>query len=485
MNKVFFFDLLKRRYEVLFLSFCVLAYTIIFSYFAIQRHNAFASCYDLANMDQTIWNSLHGRFFAFSQDAVTTTRFTTHTDVILVLLAPLYALWNDVRMLLIFQALVLALGAIPTYLIAHTVTKNKLTSLFVVALYLLNPGIQWVAIYDFHAVSLAIPLLLLVFYFGYVGKWRWYFIAAIFASLTKEQVPITVGAIGLMLALLGKKRFVGIITFCIGVALSLFLIRYVIPHFNVEGMYKYSSWYTHFVERTAQNRLINVPLDMVHNYLLTPDAIHYYNLLLRPFALLPLLGFPFLLISAPELLINLLSDHAQMRSITMHYESVVIPGLVISTIFGVHWYRKLVQKFVTKKLFKNIFLWVPILGALGVALRFNYHYSPLPTTPSCWCRAYDVSEEDRQFEALLRMIPETASVTASPEIRPHITHRENAYTMPDATSSADFIAIIDQNRLPGDYNPKEFELELIRVLNERKEYTLVSRIGHFSLYKRN
>ena len=478
-------SLLKKRYETVFLVIAILSYTFVLSYFSIARHEAFASGYDLANMDQTIWNSLHGRFFSFSQHGATITRFTTHADVILVLLAPLYAIWNDVRMLLIFQSLALALGAVPTYLIAHTVTKNKLTSLFVVTLYLLNPGMQWISIYDFHAVSIAVPLLLLVFYFGYIGKWRWYFITAVFATLTKEQVPVTVGAIGLMLALLGKKRVVGIVTFVIGVSLSFLLMRYFIPHFNTENTYMYSSWYAHFVERTIQNRPVNIPLDMVRNYLLTPDALNYYNLLLRPFALLPLLGFPFLLISTPELLINLLSDHAQMRSITMHYESVIIPGLVISTVFGIHWYRKLVRIVVSNIPLRNFFLLVPMLGALGVALRFNYHYSPLPTTPTCWCRAYAVSEEDQKFEALLRTIPEDASVTASPEIRPHITHRENAYTMPDATSSADFIAIIDQNRLPGDYNPKGFELELIRVLDTSNTHTLVERIGNFYLYKRN
>jgi uncharacterized membrane protein len=319
MYKNFFIDFLKKYSDVLFISISIFVYTAVLSYFAIQRHNAFASGYDLANMDQTIWNSLHGRFFSFSQGDTTFTRFTTHTDVILVLLAPLYAIWNDVRILLIFQSFVLALGAIPTYLLAHTVTKSKLTPLFVVVLYLLNPGVQWIAIYDFHAVSLAIPLLLLVFYFGYVGKWRWYFIAAIFASLTKEQVPVTVGAIGLMLAVLGKRRVVGILTFVLGIAISLFLMKVFIPLFNTEGIYKFSPWYGNFIERTIQNKLINLPFDLIRNYLLTPDAFNYFNLLLRPFAFLPLLGFPFLLISIPDLMINLLSDHAQMRSIYTYY----------------------------------------------------------------------------------------------------------------------------------------------------------------------
>ena len=85
----------------------------------------------------------------------------------------------------------------------------------------------------------------------------------------------------------------------------------------------------------------------------------------------------------------------------------------------------------------------------------------------------------------LQRIPRDASVTASPEIRPHTTHRERAYTLPVATASADFIAIIDQNRMVGDYEPKDFELRLVEALNSGDKYSLVKHIGHFYLYQKN
>ena len=118
------------------------------------------------------------------------------------------------------------------------------------------------------------------------------------------------------------------------------------------------------------------------------------------------------------------------------------------------------------------------------ALRFNYHYSPLPTTPSCWCFMYQPSKEDKEFEALLQKIPQDASITASPEIRPHTTHREKAFTLPVATASADFIALIDQNRMVGNYDPKDFELRLQDQLKTSKDYALIKHTGHFYLYKR-
>ena len=37
---------------------------------------------------------------------------------------------------------------------------------------------------------------------------------------------------------------------------------------------------------------------------------------------------------------------------------------------------------------------------LYVALRVNYHHSPLPTTPSCWCLSYRVTRDDIEFDIL-------------------------------------------------------------------------------------
>src|SRR5581483_10922836 len=141
------------------LLFGMLLYTIVFSYFAIQRHNAFASGYDLSNMDQTIWNTVHGHFFSLTGKNGTISRFSIHADVFLILLSPLYLLWDNVRLILIVQSLFLALGAIPVFLLSKKVLKSIFLAYLMVCLYLFNPGMQWSNIYDFHSVVFAIPFL--------------------------------------------------------------------------------------------------------------------------------------------------------------------------------------------------------------------------------------------------------------------------------------------------------------------------------------
>ena len=64
-------------------------------------------------MEQTIWNTLHGHIFEFTNPNGTTivSRLAFHADFILVLLAPIYALWQDPRLLLLIQTAILGLGA--------------------------------------------------------------------------------------------------------------------------------------------------------------------------------------------------------------------------------------------------------------------------------------------------------------------------------------------------------------------------------------
>lgn len=474
---------LKKHWDKLILFFLILTYTIVLGSLSIARHNAFASGFDLGNMDSTVWNTLQGRIFMLSQDGKMISRFSVHADLILILLSPLYFLWNNVRMLILSESIFLVIGAIPIYLLSTKILKNKLLSIAIVVLYLLNPGMQWTDIYDFHGVSLVIPFLLFSFYFAYTKKWKWYVIFIFLALITKEQISLTVALFGLFIALVFKEKKVGLLTFITGVLWFILMVFVVMPHFSPEGKHWALSWYQ-FTDTSGVPKSLPTFKILLDKFLLAPDAIRYYISLLKPFAFLPLVGLPWLVLALPELAVNMLSFHGQMRSIVFHYDSGITPWLVIATIFGLFYLQKIFGKIQFTKKHSQYLIYGTTLVVLLFALRFNYHYSPLPTTPSCWCFMYQPTKEDKEFEALLQRIPQDALITASPEIRPHITHREKAYTLPVATTSADFIALIDQNRMVGNYNPKDFELILRDQLKTSKDYTLIKHIGHFYLYKR-
>src|SRR5581483_2035909 len=120
-----------------------------------------------------------------------------HADFILILLTPLYLIWDNVKILLIFQTVVLALGVIPVFLLAKKYLKNTYTAFALVIVYLLSPGLEWKSIYDFHAVVLSIPLMLTAYYFALARRWKWLLFFAFLAMLTKEEIPLSVAMLGI------------------------------------------------------------------------------------------------------------------------------------------------------------------------------------------------------------------------------------------------------------------------------------------------
>ncbi len=143
---------------------------------AHQTHKA-----DLGQIDQAIWNTSQGRFVQeikgeAARAAVSpTTSSRSYAPVSLV-----FWLWDDVRALLVLQALAVALGAWPVFQIAwlrlglhwgkeqgagragqpasRAASYQALASLAFVVAYLLYPPLQATLVADFHALPLATPL---------------------------------------------------------------------------------------------------------------------------------------------------------------------------------------------------------------------------------------------------------------------------------------------------------------------------------------
>ncbi len=473
-----------NRWDIILLGVLIFTYAFILSYFSILRHNAFASNFDLANMDQTIWDTLHGHFFSLTGPDGTISRFSIHADLILVLLTPLYLIWDNVRILLIFQSLTLALGAIPTYFLSIKILKNRVLSLILAFVYLLNPGMQWTNIYDFHGVSLAIPFLISAFYFAYTKKWKLFALFVFLSLLTKEEISLDLMMMGFIIAVMFREWRIGIMTSILSVSWGLLMVFVAIPHFSPDNLHWAfnSLYYFHYDKGIL--KYIPWPSDVFGYFFTNPNSLNYYNLLLRPFTYIPILGFPYVLISLPELALNIMSKDSAMSSIHFHYVSGIVPSLVIGTIFALSYITWIFSKLKITKKYKQILLYLLAVVLLVVSVRFDYHYSPLPFSPSCWCLIYNVEPDDIAFERVLQTIPPQASVAASGNIRPHVTHRIDAFNLPSKALSADFIAILDQNRIIGNYNREDFDYNLAKKLQSSIDYTLISHIGHFYLFKK-
>lgn len=475
------------NWDKVILMMMVLVYFGVMAYLSIRRHNAFFSGYDLANMDQTMWNTIKGgNFFKLSGADGLVSRFEYHADLILVLLSPIYLIWDDVRALLTIQSLLIGLGAVPVYLIAKYVLEKKLMSLVIAGVYLINPGVMWTNVYDFHGESLAMFLVLMTFYLGLIKNWKWMYLTAILAMLTKENVPLVISAIGVFLMLGYREWKRGLILVLGGVIWFGGVVFGLMPYFSGGKEHWVWGWYEGSTDVKSRGLNLESIVFLIKKYtwnFTNSESVAYYKDLLKPWGYLPLFGLPWLLIAGPQLAINLLSSQGQMKSIVMHYDSMIIPGLVLGVVYGLYFVKLVLDKINIKS---GMFLWGLVGVMVVMAVRQNYFYSPLPTTPSHWWPMYQVTEDEINFEKELKKIPANASITASSEVRPHLTHRMFATNLPHGVGEVDYIAMVDHNRLTGDVEFKPFENELIRKITEGEEdrYELVYNQGQYWLFKK-
>ena len=326
----------KRIGIKLFLFFLIVAYIFTFSTLTILRHDTFSSYFDLSNMDNTLWNTLHGHFFSLRIADTYVSRLSVHADFILIFLSPLYLLWNNVRVLLITQSVFLGLGGLPTFLLAKKVLQNKLAAVCIVVVYFLNPGMEWTNMYDFHSVSLAIPLLITIFYCAYTKHWKWFIFFSFLALLTKEEISLDIMMIGLIIFFIWKQRIIGAVTSIIGLTWFIVMVFVVVPHFSPSNTHWALAMYQPvFDTQKPLFRLIHINPNSFQLFF-TQRSLSYYNSLLKPFAYFPLLGFPWLVLSLPELAINVLSNNAAMEVITFHYDSGITPFISDCDSF---WYK--------------------------------------------------------------------------------------------------------------------------------------------------
>src|SRR3954447_3713318 len=116
---------------------------------AILRHDRYGSGgFDLGIFDQQVWSYSH---FRVGPNTVKRTHdlLGDHFHPILVLLAPLYWLWDDVRALLVAQACLLAAAALPVYLWARERLGER-AALLLEAAFLCFAGLVAGALFDFH-----------------------------------------------------------------------------------------------------------------------------------------------------------------------------------------------------------------------------------------------------------------------------------------------------------------------------------------------
>ena len=133
----------RRLLPLVLLALAVLTYALYFSYLTITRYAAFeARALDMGNMVQAIWNTAHGNWYHLTNQPGIVNRLSLHVEPIIIPISWLYRLHSTPETLLVLQATIIALGAIPVFALGRTKLHNDWLALIFALAFLLHPAIQ-------------------------------------------------------------------------------------------------------------------------------------------------------------------------------------------------------------------------------------------------------------------------------------------------------------------------------------------------------
>jgi uncharacterized membrane protein/pimeloyl-ACP methyl ester carboxylesterase len=483
--------IVKHKYE-LCLGLFILIYILYFTAASFLKYDSFfTGRFDLGNMDQAVWNTIHGRIFQITDPNGTANilRLAFHADFILILISPLYLIWSNPEMLLLLQTVVLGLGAIFIYLIAKIIIKNKNVALVFSAIYLLNPSMHFTNLYDFHAVVLGTTLLLGTFYFFLKRNYLFFFLFAVLSGLTKEDIWAIISLFGLaiMLRTFFENKFrlnltwkqileilFGLLVFLASAFTCYLLIWFIIPHFK-GGEHFALAYFSDFGGSATDisKNIFLMPLK-TFSTLATSQNIGYLIQLLLPFGFMSLISPVILVFAAPDLLINLLGTNLGFHQIYYQYTAAITPFLAISSIYTIGF---------LKKRFPKISSNIIIIYLVTAALVSAYLYGPLPGTMHASIDMFSNQlSNGKTIDEFLNKIPTRYSIAASNNLGSHLSRRKDIYTIPVGMDKADVILFLlnDVFAQPS----LNAQKEMVKEMRNDKRYIQVYKDGDFIAFEK-
>uniref|UniRef100_A0A7C1FT78 DUF2079 domain-containing protein n=1 Tax=Caldilinea aerophila TaxID=133453 RepID=A0A7C1FT78_9CHLR len=462
-------------------------YGVIFTWLAWEMHAGMRTHRsDLGQIDQAIWNSSRGRLLTQTDNGFEATRLTDHVEPILVLISPIYWLWDDVRAILLLQAAAAAIGVLPLYLLALRRCEAALSrrerlqvwrleplqqqarplAFALGVAYLLAPQLQSALLTEFHAAPLAVPLVLWAFWAVDARRWRQFVVAALLVASVKEEMALLAAGLGAWAMWRAgwegetwKRWLPGALI--LGVSLLWFFIAtfIIVP---AHAVLIYDAAESIYFQRYGA--LGNSPFDILKNLATRPDLVlqiagepprtAYLVGLLVIFAWLPVLGAEIVLLSAPLLLANLLSAYPAQYYGEFHYSAPLVAYMGVAAAYGLG----RLWRWTTKRLERSspAFQHLPARGAGTMALVALVQNARTALTPIAvlalvtWMLAWPVGNylhngrgplggrydptpimaHHRLLERFVARIPPEARVTATAGVHPHVSHRRYVYQFP-------------------------------------------------------
>jgi uncharacterized membrane protein len=380
---------------------------LIFFACSSLKHLHFSStAFDLGIFDQAIYLISQGKPPVSS--IVDYHILGDHAALILYPLSLLYKIHPSVYWLFAVQALGLASGALPTWVLTRQAGLDQKWAMTIAITYLLYPVLFNVNLFDFHPEVLAPAALLGAVLAARSNQIVWFTVAIAFVLSLKAVLALNILAMGIWLLIFEKNRRCGAIALFAGVAWFLIATQSIIPTFSGHppaAVGRYADFGDSPLE-IAKNLLLKPELML--GKVFTIENLRYVCLLMLPVVwgvssqhLYPLIG------AAPTIALNVLTDYQTQKDLSVQYSVSVVPFLMlvaISTLASGRGWQS-----------RRGIIWASLL-AFGVTFNFGAFAPCLQPFDATW----------RSTREAIAKIHTQEGVLADSLLLPQLTHRRVA-----------------------------------------------------------
>ncbi|MER5732471.1 DUF2079 domain-containing protein [Streptomyces sp. NPDC002138] len=385
-----------------------------------------------------------------------------HFSPVTALLAPFYRLWPTPVTLLVAQAALFALSAVPVTRAAVRLL-GRARGLATGTAYGLSWGMQRAVEFDFHEICFALPLLAFALEALLERRWRAALLWALPLVLVKEDLGLTLAALACVVALrarAGDPRAARLAVWAaaFGAVASVLAFAVVIPAFNSGGGYDYWNKVTGEGPAAALTGGFGIKLATL-GWLLIPTT-----------GLLALRS-PLLLVAAPTLGWRFLSGDPHYWSTDWHYSAVLMPVLTLALVDAVDRARRSPLPWLRA--------YAHQLPSAVLATSLALSVTALPLARLAEPGTYRMPERVAAAERLFAGVPDGAVVEADIAPVARLTSRCRVFWIGDSRGRVpDWIVFDDSSGGAGD--PRAYALRL----HPDAEFVRVDEGGGFVLMRR-
>ena len=341
---------------------------------------------------------------------------------ILIFLAPLnyllafvYNIVPKPEVLLVFQEIIMAVGAVPIYLIARDNLKGTFLAVSIALAYLLHPIITTGGMLGYTPLALGMPFFLFALYYlekENLGKFTLFIILANLSKIDNAVITIIMGVV--LILSKKKKKYgqvslkIGIITFSTMAIITLIYLKMVNRSFPV-GLVHFNNYGNNFSDALSYS--LSNPLSIFRN------LFNHGNMLYSIFFVLPNI-FSFL---SPLNLFPIIPEMAYVLIRNQHSTGhfMILAFVFVGSIYGLKKMIRFISPILNwfKMTWLNHALLARVLAVLILIPFLIRHYyikaefdfssklGPVPFTRDFYFGYYNLDEHSLVGNRLLKMVP--------------------------------------------------------------------------------